>query len=377
MEALSFIKFWRPTTTTSTSDKENQTLSSSGNGDAIEGSNVVVGSDCELVDEGDDSFFELELTLSDFDNKRNNCNSDNTHQGNSEEQVHYSTKTAGHNGELKISSSSDVLSKRKILPIEPTSTSKPQSPIALLKSAPKLRVSIFKKSKSMAATLRTEKTDSTTTSSKQEKRENNKLFTVKFKVEEISNLSMFTRACSLRRTSNTTNDSASSSSSKRFSKDLIQKYLKLIKPLYVKVSKTKNEKMRFSGQLTEASPTSSPATLPVHSPLKERNTSGGFRALNRHLGKSKSASATVSSPARRDDSLLLQHDGIQSAILHCKKSFNSSRDSSSFSRSTSSSSSQGTLSYLSSKDASLFPRFSSDSSYEEIISARRSNDERI
>lgn len=307
MEALSFIKFWRPPTTTTTAS----------NGDGVEVSNVVVGSECELVDEGDDSFFELELTLSDFDSKRNNGNG-----GNSEEQVHYS---AGHDGELKISSSSDVLSKRKILPIEPTSSSKPQTPIALLKSAPKLRVSIFNKSKSMAATLRAEKTGTTASTSKQEKRETNKFFTVKFKVEEISNLSMFTRACSLRKPKNTTEGSSSSSLPKRLSKDVIQKYLKLIKQSYFKVSKTKNGKMGFSGQLTEASPTSSPATLPVRSPMKERNSSGGFRVMNRHLGKSKSASATVSSPARRDDSLLLQHDGIQSAILHCKKSFNSSR----------------------------------------------------
>lgn len=325
MEALSFFKFWKPI---SSNQKEN--LSYNGSRDANEVPSLVVCSEGE-PEEGDDSFFELELTVSDFDNNhRKQCNRFDSNEG--QQPFHFSTKNAGH-GELmmsqqqqtaisSMSSSSDVLSKRKILPIEPSS--KPQSPIALLKSAPKLKVSIFKKSKSMA-TAKAEKTETA--------KRGSKLLTVKFKVEEISNLSVFSRASSLRKTQ--TRDSADESSSslsssydhssKRFSKDVIQKYLKLIKPFYVKVSK-KNEKMRFSRELSEASPVSSPATLRPQSPKKEKqgNVPSAFRGVSRHLGKSKSASATAAlSPARRDDSLLLQHDGIQSAILHCKNSFNS------------------------------------------------------
>ncbi|KAL5813116.1 hypothetical protein ACOSQ3_028066 [Xanthoceras sorbifolium] len=405
MEALSFLRFWRPTTT-NISHKENQIFSgnksSSTSSEATEISNLVVES-CDVLLDGDqeeaeDSFFELELTVSDFDKKRNTSTStthnnttttttttnsnrfDNSEQQKQQQQVHYN--------------SSDVLSKRKILPIEPTS--KPQSPIALLKSAPKLRVSIFKKSKSMATTtLKTEKTERTET-----QKHENKLFTVKFKVEQEgsttnnnnnnnNNLSIFTRVCSLRKTQQQPqhshrddNESVrsydSSSSSKRFSKDVIQKYLKLIKPLYVKVSKKNDNKMAMTRFSAEESPAASPATALMQSPKQGNNITAGFRVVSRHLGKSKSASSTaaaaVLSPARRDDSLLLQHDGIQSAILHCKKSFNSSRDSSSLSRSTSTSS-QETFSNLSCKDSSLFSRFSSDSLSEESILSRKSNEE--
>ncbi|KAH7557715.1 hypothetical protein JRO89_XS11G0207400 [Xanthoceras sorbifolium] len=410
MEALSFLRFWRPTTN-NISHKENQICSgnksSSTSSEATEISNLVVES-CDMLLDGDqeeaeDSFFELELTVSDFDKKRNTSTStthnnttttttttnsnrfDNSEQQKQQQQqqqqVHYN--------------SSDVLSKRKILPIEPTS--KPQSPIALLKSAPKLRVSIFKKSKSMATTtLKTEKTERTET-----QKHENKLFTVKFKVEQEgsttnnnnnnnnNNLSIFTRVCSLRKTQQQPqhshrddNESVrsydSSSSSKRFSKDVIQKYLKLIKPLYVKVSKKNDNKMAMTRFSAEESPAASPATALMQSPKQGNNITAGFRVVSRHLGKSKSASSTaaaaVLSPARRDDSLLLQHDGIQSAILHCKKSFNSSRDSSSLSRSTSTSS-QETFSNLSCKDSSLFSRFSSDSLSEESILSRKSNEE--
>lgn len=362
METLSFLKFWRPIINENqTLDENNDTTTTTTTIEVEAAPSLAICSESEL-DEGDDSFFELELTVSDFDNKKNTHN-------NKESQQQTATAT------ISSLSSTDVLSKRKILPIEPSSSSssslKPQSPISLLKSAPKLRVAIFKKPKSMAA-LKTEKTgevEKTESSRKQ-----NKLFTIKFKIEEAPNLSLFTRASSLRKTRrkesiNIDSSTSSSSSSKRFSKDVIQKYLKLIKPLYVRVSK-KKDKMGFPEGLTEAS-SSSPTASPAKKE-KKGNIPSGFK----HLGKSKSASAAaVMSPARRDDSLLLQHDGIQSAILHCKNSFNS-RDSSSLSRSTSCSS-QETFSNLFSRDSSLFSRFSSDSSSSEFLSARKSNEERI
>ncbi|KAE8716234.1 hypothetical protein F3Y22_tig00110156pilonHSYRG00617 [Hibiscus syriacus] len=86
-----------------------------------------------------------------------------------------------------------------------------------------------------------------------------------------------------------------------------------------------------------------------------------YKGAYKHLEKSKSSSASASPINRRDDSLLLQHDGIQSAILHCKRSFNSSRESSWLSRCTSDSSSQDKLSNASSTDSSLFSRVTSNS----------------
>lgn len=296
-------------------NEDNETTAAATDIEVEAAPSLVVCSESEL-DEGDDSFFELELTVSDCDNKKNTNSKESQQQ----------TATAT----LSSLSSTDVLSKRKILPIEPSSSSslKPQSPISLLKSAPKLRVAIFKKPKSMA-TLKTEKTG--VMEKTESTRKQNKLFTIKFRVEDASNLSMFTRASSLRKTkhkesihTDSSSSSSSSSSSKRFSTDVIQKYLKLIKPLYVRVSK-KNGKTGFPEELTEAS-SSSPTASPAKKE-KKGNIPAGFK----HLSKSKSVSAAaVMSPARRDDSLLLQHDGIQSAILHCKNSFNS-RGSKSFS----------------------------------------------
>ncbi|MCI56726.1 putative membrane-associated kinase regulator 2, partial [Trifolium medium] len=58
----------------------------------------------------------------------------------------------------------------------------------------------------------------------------------------------------------------------------------------------------------------------------------GLRVVCKRLGKSRSASSATPSPdatavpsRRRDDSIVQQQDGIQSAILHCKSSFNASK----------------------------------------------------
>ncbi|CAI9274098.1 unnamed protein product [Lactuca saligna] len=119
-------------------------------------------------------------------------------------------------------------------------------------------------------------------------------------------------------------------SSKRFSKDVVHKYLNLIKPLYIKVSKKSNDKVKSPDQTSF--PSSSPATAPVYSPRKEEKPSGRtvFKEVRKHLGKSRSSSSSsatiksIPSPAsRKDDSALQQQDGIQSAILHCKRSYNS------------------------------------------------------
>ncbi|MCL7028294.1 hypothetical protein MKW94_030740 [Papaver nudicaule] len=132
----------------------------------------------------------------------------------------------------------------------------------------------------------------------------------------------------------------------------------MIKPLYVRVSKRYNNGGAFS-------PSRSPSVIPSSSPLKVEteesisssknlrkqgvgNLPNGLRIVRKHLGKSRSASsvnpvtATTNSASsgiqakRRDDSLLQQQDGIQSAILHCKRSFNASRDTDSCARSSTS-----------------------------------------
>lgn len=182
-------------------------------------------------------------------------------------------------------------------------------------------------------------------------------------------VSLFTRDNSSRASSGTINNKShkketsdeSGPDEKRVSKDGVQKYLKMVKPLYIRVSKRHGEKPSagFSGQLsvqsparpeapksekTEAVPKSEPpAAVAAAASCEEKSGKqgklllpAGLRVVCKHLGKSRSASsavvaaapvsgATVKQGRRRDDSLLEQQDGIQSAILHCKRSFNLSR----------------------------------------------------
>ncbi|KAF5732397.1 membrane-associated kinase regulator 5 isoform X2 [Tripterygium wilfordii] len=323
MEALYFLKFWK-------THKENGQIS-----------NPLVGTEDDECDEGDDSFFELEFTGPDFDttviNSKTNTTAGNNGNDKNDNPGSDSNQEPLENSAIKTPtlsvSPTETISKRKVLPIVPIT--KPQSSISLLKSAPKLRVLMFKNPK--VASNKAEKTGKTDTTTKQQ----NKSYAIKFKFEESPNQSVFTT-----NTPQTQNpvkdDSLSDTSSKSYSKDVMHRYLKLIKPLYVKVSKRNSEKMKSSGgSSATSSPASSPATETVCSPRYEKqgNVASGFRTVSKHFRKSKSVSAAISAPQspanRRDDSLLLQHDGIQGAIMHCKRSFNSTRDSSLLSRFTS------------------------------------------
>lgn len=304
---------------------------------------------------------------------------------------------------LALSPSDDLFFKGRLVPIESSSlvfngaepnSKPPQFPVSLLKSATKFRVFMlgFKKSK-MNKNNTAEKTNeeaeagngsasASATPKLQDESKQSKFFTVKFKVEEVPIVSLFTRENSKsvksqkqnnnnnnNNNSNSEESAASSDEKQRFSKDVMQKYLKKVKPLYIRVSKRYGEKLRFSGQLslgtglkTSAAPSPSTATAsgapkspPVKSisaekdqpetdivevptvgnikSVKQGNLPAGLRVVCKHLGKSRSASSAAVAAAppgpvlsrRRDDSLLQQQDGIQSAILHCKRSFNASR----------------------------------------------------
>lgn len=199
-------------------------------------------------------------------------------------------------------SHSDLISKRKILPIDLSSKPESPVPVPLLKSAPRLSISLFKKPKLMAK----QKMDETESPSSL-KLQNTESKRFAFKLSRVSS------------SRNNNRMDASERQSKRFSGEGMQKYLKLIKPLYVKVSRRHNYR---------ASPVSSPAAASSMDE-KQRNISIGIRVVCRRLGKSKSSSSAtgmaVSPTNRRDDSLLQQHDGIESAILHCKRSFSATR----------------------------------------------------
>ncbi|CAL4952487.1 unnamed protein product [Urochloa decumbens] len=169
---------------------------------------------------------------------------------------------------------------------------------------------------------------------------------------------------------------AISAEERRFAKEVVLKYLSSkIKPLYVKVSRRYGERLRFpgvggasEGEETDAEPDlpvapspspspspAPPAQAPAATPTAPQpvvvacgvrapraSVPAGLKQVCKRLGKSRSASSAVaaapSPPAplggaaagthaqaqRRDDSLLQVQDGIQSAIAHCKRSFNAS-----------------------------------------------------
>lgn len=239
-----------------------------------------------------------------------------------------------------VSPSDDLFFKGRLVSIEPGSSSepnhnsKPHLPVSLMKSATRLRVFMLGLKKSKA--------DHGKEQEKPEKSQTSgKLLAVKFKVEEVTIKSLFTRDNSSKSQKQATaapaEEAANNSDEKIFfSKEALQRYLKKVKPLYVRVSKRYGEKMRFSsvqlrkGQM--AQPTAAEACGEgVKGQIRQGNIPAGLRVVCKHLGKSRSASSAVaaapsgSSSSRRDDSLLQQEDGIQSAILHCKRSFNASR----------------------------------------------------
>ncbi|XP_010537131.1 PREDICTED: probable membrane-associated kinase regulator 5 [Tarenaya hassleriana] len=303
MESLSFMKFWRA------NGRARREIRIS---DAATSSSAALDDDEVELAEGDDSFFELELSPSDFSLEDKKIAEESTKPDKTEASTTKKTPCSV--------SSTDHFSKNKVIPVE--IGPKPHSPIALLKSAPKFRAFSFKKPKSKSTP---ETGDGKETS--------------------------FRKTAGIARPRHgdgTVSEDAApsvSSSSKRF--------FSLIKPLYAMTAKKQSVKENGS------SPASSPAMEKQRS-----NVSAGIRIVRRHLGKSRSASAAVGamSPANRvDESLQIQQDGIQSAILHCKRSFHGSRESSLLSRSTSDSSSREKLSTSSSEGSYLFSSIASDS----------------
>ncbi|KAG6429481.1 hypothetical protein SASPL_107532 [Salvia splendens] len=146
-------------------------------------------------------------------------------------------------------------------------------------------------------------------------------------------------------------------SPEKSSRGFIPKYLKLIRPLYLMVWKRQHEKKK---KPTESStPCASPMTVPANiSPkrISDGSRIGNFKMAARRLGKSRSVSTAVGmspQPARqRDDSLLERVDGIQNAVLYCKRSYNSS-SSKEFSNIFQSSVDHGKSSYEESKRCSI------------------------
>ncbi|KAJ7004170.1 hypothetical protein D5086_007035 [Populus alba] len=417
MEAFSLLKYWR-----------GGGIAVNGGGCGGDGNynsrattivSAVSPDRVETDDENDDDdgpFFDLEFAVPDEDEEEAEGSKDEIKENNGagsdeendaadtsdddgmdeEREFNFTLSSASSNDRrdqnLALSPSDDLFFKGRLVPIESSSlelnSKSSQFSVSLLKSATKFRVfmSGLKRKPNTATT--NEKTEanvpalaSAAPKQQGEKDEENgklsKFFTVKFKVEEVPIMSLFTRenSKSIKSSQQKQNSAEESTASaagaafsddkQKFSKDVMQKYLKKVKPLYIRVSKRYGEKLKFSGQLSsgsgpKTSAPPSPSTV-AQKPItadnggkekesaeaptvaassmkgpKQGNLPAGLRVVCKHLGKSRSASSAAVAAAappvpvlsnRRDDSLLQQQDGIQSAILHCKRSFNASRDS--------------------------------------------------
>ncbi|KAK4734624.1 hypothetical protein R3W88_008885 [Solanum pinnatisectum] len=267
MESFNFLKFWRTTAAVRDIDSDFDSVKKFADTLDYKGNPAPIES-TEEIDNDEDSFFDLVLT--------------------------------GINGYPKENNSSNSVSE-KSCPVKQgkgksNSPESPQSPNSVLRPSPKFTVCFlgFRKSKPERVII----DDSSTVSPK--------IQTQKFKVEE--------REYSI-------NDS-----SKQFARADMGKYLKLMKPLYSRASKRLTEK----NQLSCSSSVLSLSSPRISSEEKHGNRVAVLEAVRKRLGKSRStassfAGASISPMNRRDDSLLEQNDGIQGAILHCKRSYSSAR----------------------------------------------------
>ncbi|KAL7111765.1 hypothetical protein ACP275_05G110400 [Erythranthe tilingii] len=306
MEAFALLKYWRPI---GGGDATHLTGDTAFNPRATRNTATAVPFSEE------DPYFDLEFTPpTDYDiGEAAGDSPAETESGSStaaaadELSDHESSDEDEEEDEVKYAITSDesnvIISPSSIINISEENSKLPAS---LLKSATKFRVLLLKLKKTKSFNRSEEKTGVG----------NNNLF-LEFDVDEDKGplISLFAR-------DNNTKDLSNE-------RNLVQKYLKMIKP-----------KVKFSGEATAGGRSSDGAggvsQLPeAGSNVKSHHQKRAVEVVRKHLGKSRSSSAMLAaapppggmgSERRRDDSLLQQEDGIQGAILHCKRSFNATRD---------------------------------------------------
>ncbi|KAI3468674.1 hypothetical protein Pfo_025337 [Paulownia fortunei] len=419
MEAFSLLKYWRTggggsggaTTSVLTAD-------STADARATTKTIVTAAAVSPYSSDGEDGpYFDLEFTLPDqesdiegepsaksqenYRKAQKTENEDETESGSDAEEVSvHENDDDDEEGELKfaltsnectdqnviLSPSDELFFKGNLVTIEPSSillngSSEENSkfPVFLVKSATKFRVLLLKLKKSKSTngdnhekaekSEKDEANGQVSAAPRIEEKENQgkvsgKFFAVKLKFEEVPLVSLFTRDTSSKENHGKglkhnveDSDSNAASDERKLTKEVVQKYLKMVKPFYIRVSKRYVEKLKFSGHLSfpgggskgcaaapappdtaaekggEGVAVAAPSNVKTHLKQGNNNLQAGLKVVRKHLGKSRSASAAVAAAPpgkmtsnRRDDSLLQLQDGIQGAILHCKKSFNASRD---------------------------------------------------
>ncbi|XP_047336865.1 membrane-associated kinase regulator 5-like [Impatiens glandulifera] len=262
MDVFSFLKFWRSTGGEELTGEDAHSLTNPSKLiSRIDKPHTVYD---DVYAGGDDSFIDFEFTVADYDDKKE-----------------------------KYVSAKNTDSKRIN-----DNQKKSRSTIPFFKSSPKFRVlMLFKKSKSNAISNDDYSTSTSSSAAaaatpnrynqrRSDSEQSKGGFAIKCRVEEIPIISFISRVNSWRDKSQVRDGISGTSSSNRSS------YSKILNPLYLK---------RFTDKTT----------------LKSAVEKQGDRDRDRPA-----AAAVVQ---KKDDySLQIQHDdGIQSAILHCKRSYSS------------------------------------------------------
>ncbi|XP_055827354.1 membrane-associated kinase regulator 5-like [Solanum dulcamara] len=289
MESFNFLKFWR-TAPVRDIDCDFDSVKKFADSVDYKGNPAPTETTDEEIDEEGDSFFDLVFTTGINGHPKVNNNPTN------------SISEKGFSS-VKLEKPENVF-----FPID--ANPKPHSPNSILPSAPKFSVCFlgFRKSKPEKVGI-----DDSSTASRN-------IQTQKRKVELVRDSKCFTVKCQVEERESSINDS-----SKQFARADMGKYFKLMKPLYSRASKRFTERSHLL-----SSPSVQSLSLPRNSSEeKHGNRAAVLMAVRKRLGKSRStapsfAGASTSPMSRRDDSLLEQNDGIQSAILHCKRSYSSS-----------------------------------------------------
>ncbi|KAK1325824.1 putative membrane-associated kinase regulator 5 [Acorus calamus] len=343
METFSLLKYWRAAPSANARSTTTTTT-------------TTVASTDDEADADEGPFFDLEFAVPDDEDEEGDEAGGGEDEGSDDDGTRGFGFTVSSEGgrtdpdpDLSLSPSDDLFFKGSLLDSSNNNNSSSnkshQFPISLAKSATKFRVFMLglKKprpppppSPSAAAP------EVTAAAEKSNPHQNGKFFTVKFKVGEVPVVSLFTRDHSSRSNrghKHSPPEESATADDKRFAKDVMHKYLRMIKPLYVNASKRSAEKPRFSGDKhAEPAPEvvakeATPAVVVDQNArsLKQVTLPARLRMVGKQLGKSRSASAAVAAAPcpgvvvrRRDDSLIEQQDGIRSAIAHCKRSFNAS-----------------------------------------------------
>ncbi|XP_075477447.1 putative membrane-associated kinase regulator 2 [Primulina tabacum] len=264
-----------------------------------------------------------------------------------------STVTSDGCTEENVTTSDVLLFNGELVPIESSSVLLHDSdqnckfPVSVLKAAAKFGVVLLKLKKS--------KPEQTENMSKKEGNHGEmgrKFFAFKFKVEEVkmpfSSLFSKENDSKVKKQGGESKQNGENLESDGVQEDRKSKkhYFKMVKPLYVRISKGYVGKLKFYGQLDIPGAETCSGILPpviAAEKGKDGNVKVVDAAASGHsktspkqwiqmgllAGKSRPASAAVAAVPmtkmacnRRDDSLLQVQDGIQGAILHCKRSFN-------------------------------------------------------